>query len=314
MPTLRGINLNLLPVLREIVRKRNLTQAAQALNMSQPAVSESLSRLRHVFDDALLIPEGRGYRVSSLARRIQEVLEPSLAQIERMLMLSDSEELNISDEAGPIRISTADSVVQTFGSEILEDIREIAPALSINFLNYSSNSIQEMLRGEIDFILAPPLTVDDRGVERMLLYEDEFACIVPVDSPVGERLSEEEFWGARHAVYAPLNEIDATLRSTWLQKWGRHEFDAVAVQNMMLLPSVVAAANAIALVPLGFARSVTNLAPIRIVAPPFAMPPIRVHAHWHSSKLHDPLHKWMRQLMARHASLEGDSEHRDQQT
>lgn len=44
--SLRAINLNLLPVLGELLRQRSVTKAAESLNLTQSGVSEALGRLR----------------------------------------------------------------------------------------------------------------------------------------------------------------------------------------------------------------------------------------------------------------------------
>ena len=49
------VDLNLFVVFEAIYCEGNITKAASALNLSQPAVSHSLSKLRHNFDDALFI-------------------------------------------------------------------------------------------------------------------------------------------------------------------------------------------------------------------------------------------------------------------
>ncbi len=57
--SLRAVNLNLLPVLRELLRERSVTRAAEKLHLTQSGVSEALSRLRYHFQDELLVRVGR---------------------------------------------------------------------------------------------------------------------------------------------------------------------------------------------------------------------------------------------------------------
>ena len=73
MGNLRSMNVNLLPILRVPLRHRHVTDAARALNMSQSAVSETLGKLRQMFNDELLLSEDGQITLTALARR----LEPS---------------------------------------------------------------------------------------------------------------------------------------------------------------------------------------------------------------------------------------------
>lgn len=59
---LRSIDLNLLTIFDAVIREENYTRAAENLCMSQPAVSDAVVRLRHLFKDELFVRTGRGVR------------------------------------------------------------------------------------------------------------------------------------------------------------------------------------------------------------------------------------------------------------
>ncbi|HCR79252.1 MAG TPA: LysR family transcriptional regulator, partial [Alcanivorax sp.] len=48
-------DLNLLKYLDVLLREKNVTRAAEQLGITQPAMSNCLKRLRHMFGDPLLI-------------------------------------------------------------------------------------------------------------------------------------------------------------------------------------------------------------------------------------------------------------------
>ncbi|MCZ7080154.1 LysR family transcriptional regulator, partial [Salmonella enterica] len=54
------MDLNLLVTFEALLAEQNVTKAAARLNLSQPAVSAQLNRLREMFDDPLLVPARRG--------------------------------------------------------------------------------------------------------------------------------------------------------------------------------------------------------------------------------------------------------------
>lgn len=59
MKDLRSVDLNLLVDLDALLSMRSVTEAARRLNLSQSAMSGSLSRLRRLFDDPLMVRNGR---------------------------------------------------------------------------------------------------------------------------------------------------------------------------------------------------------------------------------------------------------------
>lgn len=76
--TLRSVNMNLLPVLVELLRSTNVTRAAGRLNLTQSTVSGSLRQLRDIFDDELLVQRGREMVLTEKARRL-------LPEVERIM-------------------------------------------------------------------------------------------------------------------------------------------------------------------------------------------------------------------------------------
>jgi DNA-binding transcriptional LysR family regulator len=80
-----SIDLNLLVVFLRIYKERNLTLAAKSLGVTQPAVSNSLVKLRSKFDDQLFRRAGRGVVPTNKAEEIAAALCPAMKQIEIVL-------------------------------------------------------------------------------------------------------------------------------------------------------------------------------------------------------------------------------------
>jgi len=66
----RGLDLNLLGVFDVLMLERNVTNAARKLNLSQPATSAVLSRLREHFDGELLTSRGKRMFLTAYAERL----------------------------------------------------------------------------------------------------------------------------------------------------------------------------------------------------------------------------------------------------
>lgn len=75
-PQLRMVDLNLLTVFDAVMQEQNITRAAHTLGMSQPAVSNAVSRLKVMFNDELFVRYGRVFSrrrgpISSLAQCVR---------------------------------------------------------------------------------------------------------------------------------------------------------------------------------------------------------------------------------------------------
>ena len=81
---LRSVDLNLLVVLDALLNEHQVTRAAERVGLSQPAMSNALSRLRHIFKDELLVRTASGMRPTPRAETLRETIRPVLRQIERV--------------------------------------------------------------------------------------------------------------------------------------------------------------------------------------------------------------------------------------
>ena len=84
--TLRNVDLNLLIVFNALAEERHLTRAAEKLHMSQPAVSNALSRLRDLFEDDLFVRAPKGMRPTTKAKKLVEPVKTALEIIELQLL------------------------------------------------------------------------------------------------------------------------------------------------------------------------------------------------------------------------------------
>src|SRR5277367_4935636 len=85
---LANLDLNLLVTLRELVRERSVTRAAERLGVTQPAASAALSRLRRHFGDELLIRDRGEYTLTALGAQLAEQVDAVCAAAERLFAAS----------------------------------------------------------------------------------------------------------------------------------------------------------------------------------------------------------------------------------
>ena len=81
---LRSIDLNLLVALDALLGEQHVTRAADRVGLSQPAMSNALSRLRHLFQDELLVRTATGMQATARALELAEPTRQVLRQIERV--------------------------------------------------------------------------------------------------------------------------------------------------------------------------------------------------------------------------------------
>ena len=82
---LASIDLNLFLVFEALMNERNVTRAARAVGLSQPAMSNALARLRRTFNDQLFIRTSGGMLPTSSAQSLFTAIGPALKEMRAAL-------------------------------------------------------------------------------------------------------------------------------------------------------------------------------------------------------------------------------------
>lgn len=182
---LRRLDLNLLVVLRAVLQTRNVTVAAQKLNMSQPAVSRAIGRLRHVFADQLFIKGARGVVATPRAEALADSISKLLHDLDDLL---GSQEFSPSTSNRIFRIATTDygaiavlpSLAAVFAAE--------APNAGIEVLPFSQDTFRRASNGDVDVVLYSDDPVPD-DLQRTILFNETYLSFVRADHPLASRIN-----------------------------------------------------------------------------------------------------------------------------
>src|SRR6056300_615567 len=117
---LRTLDLNLLVILQALLEERQVTRAAERLDMSQPAVSRALARLRKTFDDPLLVKSAQGFDLSTRAESLKPRLNALLKGFAELVAPSEFDPKTATDR---VRIACLDMEGALFLPELLKTMR-----------------------------------------------------------------------------------------------------------------------------------------------------------------------------------------------
>jgi DNA-binding transcriptional LysR family regulator len=298
---LRDINLDLLPVLYELLRTKSVTGTARSFNMTQPAASRALRQLRLVFHDELLVSLGREAR---LTERAESLLEPLARAMEDLdLLLKPAGRFDPATEAVHLVISTADYVTQLL-APILNDIcASEAPNVALEFVERGTRNGTDLT--QIDFMIGPRAFGETFGkrVGRLPLWRDDIVCIAAAsNTAVPDRLTPAQFRTMRYAAFRIDPRIPPEVRAL-LQPTAPLEVAPICtVPNFLVLGAIVRQSDCIALVPRKVARTLEREGRLRIVEISFPRKQLFIDAFW--SPIIDSRRGrvWFRQILARAAA------------
>jgi DNA-binding transcriptional LysR family regulator len=297
---LQSIDLNLLVVFEALMEERNVTRAARRVGLSQPAMSNALTRLRRTFDDALLVRTPSGMKPTAAAQSLIEPVRLALAQLRAAI-----EERPAFDPAASrraFRFLASDYVEVILIAPLAKKLRREAPLSSIRVYR-SANVFQPPSPASLadSFDIAAGFFPDalslDALVRSQVLFEEDNVCIASRDHPsIRGKISIRQYAAASHAAVFYKTEGPGVIDTLLAQK-GLARRVVVQSPHFCGVPFLVSGSDLIATVPRRLAERFARPLGLQVLAVPFAMPPFRLSLLWHQRIDADPAHAWMRALV-----------------
>lgn len=294
---LRTLNLNLLLTLDAVLRHRNLTKAATELDVTQGAVSQSLSRLREFFDDPLLIKAGNGMETTALGEELQANVTAVLHLIDRTILAHET--FDPATANGTLSICLTDMGEFTLLPSLVAQLQKAAPHMDVRTLNLPEERLVDaMATGRIDLAIAGPLG-DVSELKQQKIFEHELVALVHPDCPLPDIVSAAEYVSLPHiALDSPLVKrvyLDITLANLGVERNIK-----VRTANALVQPFLLAdQPNLVATVTRLFAEKIAASTDLRIVRFAFEMPRIPVYQYWHGRFDKHGMTVWLRALIHR---------------
>ena len=266
---IRKIDGALLLVFRDLLVTHNSSLTAERLALSQSAISQSLSRLRSLFNDVLFLRRSHGLDPTPRALELGARVEQLLDGIERLL---DEPAFDPRADKHQFTISAPEHVTAQIVPTLTKRLAVSAPEATLWFKHLpQSDALDALRRYDVDVAIGrfPAPAVHNFTVER--LYEDEFCCVVRRDHPsVGARIGLRQMQTLRYVLAAAPSELTAAE----LEPDTAERFAAAVVVPHWLTALVTAAqTDLVAICPRAFASSQAEPLRLRVVALPGAAVP-----------------------------------------
>jgi DNA-binding transcriptional LysR family regulator len=295
MRDLQRVDLNLLVAFDALMAERAITRAAERVGVGQPAMSASLARLRKLFDDPLLVRDGRVLVPTPVAESLTGPVRQALSLVENALGRRRHFDPAVDEQT--FTILASDYVLLIMLRSLLSDLATEAPNVRINVRPVSEDYADQLRRGQVDLLIFPrQIERSEAALQSADLFTDRFVCAVDVHHPdVGESITLEQFQSL------PYLAFDGGLLPSLAQEQLRtHHVDRaidVTTQSFVVAPLLLRGTRFLALVHERLGRLVAADARVRLIDPPVDLPLITEAMFW-SPRHHDnPAHRWLRQRL-----------------
>ncbi len=294
---IRNVDLNLLVVLNELIELQNTIKVAAKLNLSQPAVSHALKRLRETFNDPLLVRASRGLTPT---RKALELKDPVSAFLKNVEQLFNNAENKFDPQKAKItfRIATTDYMEQVLLPKLITAIENDAPGCTlITRPTLGALPKAELEDGALDLAIAGFYTDLPDNFYFQNLFQDDFVCVARQNHPLFKgKLSLEKYSKAKHILISPQGDMQAKSKAI-LKKNGLTQNFLAGVSSFTSPGWIPPQTDLILTCPRKLATAYQKFLPVKIQETPFNIGKISLIQVWHARHHADPAHVWLRNLI-----------------
>ncbi|CAM3255925.1 LysR family transcriptional regulator [Asticcacaulis taihuensis] len=298
-PDLKDIDLNLLVVLRALLQTRGVSQAAERLGMSQPAVSRSLSRLRRQFGDRLLVKGNRSMMPTLYASELAAPLELLLEQTEAFF--DTKPVFDITSTTRVFRLATTDYGAIAVLPQTLAQMIAQAPLSGLEVVGFGRDTFRMLSEGQIDlaFYSDDPVPTSLRTAD---LFNEDYICLISNNHPLTShiqngRIDMDNYLAYDHALVTVTGGrtgiVDDALRARGLKRR-----IAMWLPYFMTAALLVSRSNLVLTLPRRAAEEAANSFELLKFMPPIELETFGYRMIWHERTQRDGACLWLRNLIS----------------
>jgi len=289
---LSDIDLNLLVTFHHLIVERRVSKVADNLGLTQPAVSNSLARLRRLFGDDLFVRTPAGMVPTPFAEQLAEPVGHALT------MIRDG--LNQQVHFDPFNVKRSLTIGMTdigeivFLPRLLEKLRQEAPGVTLSTVrNQATNLRAEMESGKIDLAIGP-LPELKGGFFKRRLFLQRYVCLFRRGHPLDRRrFTLADFTAAEHLVIVSAGtghgKVDDLLRKAGIERNVR-----LTVPHFVSVGHLLQRLDLVATVTERLADSLVEPFGLTHRPHPVALPDVAINVFWHAKVHRSPIHQWLR--------------------
>ena len=286
-----NLDLNLLVIFDAIMQEQSITAAAQRLSMTQPSVSNAVSRMRHAWGDPLFVKMGRGIRPTPYAAQLWRETGEALHTIRGATV---KERFNIQHTKRVFRIALTDWMADIFWLPLRKIIEQQAPGIDIHAVPYSVNGEQLLLSAEVDMVL-DYYAGSSAHIHSQWLFDNHFVCAMRPDHPLAKKqLGLNEYAQAQHLLFSLSGDASGSV-DTMLKQHNLSRRVAMTVNHCYNLVNLLENTELITTIPLPIIMDSVRQGKIFVTAPPIDIPPGPISMSWHKRHHRDEASLWLRE-------------------
>ena len=286
---LHRIDLNLFAVFGAIYTAGSLTRAADVLCITQPAVSNSLARLRDMLNDPLFVRTGHSMTPTPVAQNIIVPARAALELLRKSVQESHTFDPLIAEKQ--FNFASRDLLEVSILPRLLAHLEDGSPNITLaNFEISRSKVVSEMASGNLDFF-ADASTFTDPHLHKTCIATDRYVVLARKNHPkLKNGLDLETFLNMNH-INVTYRHDGSSAVDVVLDNLGHKRCIKFHSQHFLTVPSALVKTDMVACMPYHLAKHYD----LAMYEMPIDMPAMEYFLYWHVSMNEDHAHRWMRE-------------------
>ncbi|MBD2780063.1 transcriptional regulator LeuO [Xenorhabdus szentirmaii] len=291
---LRSVDLNLLTVFDAVMQMQNITRAAQALGMSQPAVSNAVARLKTMFDDELFVRYGRGIQPTARAKQLFGPLRQALQIVHNEL---PGVGFDPDNSTRMFNLSICSPLDIRLAAQIVGEIKKYSSNIEVVIKTQISDDIEKQLKyQEIEFVISYN-QLDKPEFHNYPLFDDELVLVVSKHHPrISQKITEQQLLEERHAIVALDNPN--SFSKSYYENNGLLRSVSYQGTDLNSVLNIVSQTYLVALAPKWMVEHYSEQLGICSIPLPAGQISCPCYLIWHGSTDRDKGHQWMKSLLS----------------
>jgi DNA-binding transcriptional LysR family regulator len=290
---LHEVDLNLLPALAALLDERSVTGAAIRIHLSQSAMSRSLSRLRRLFNDELLVRTPSGYQLTARAETLRAQLTSLQPDLQRLFL---SEAFDPAEDDRTWRMAGTDYAAETFATSLFAAVRSGSPLSVLRWKAWHPGIFEELEQDDLD--LAFYGSQGPAHLHHEQLFADDFVCVLGRKHRYARRrsLPMDDYVGCSHVVVDVIGGGQPAVEKYLLPK-GTTRTAALTVPYHVAAVRAVYSTDLVATIPRRMVPGTVDPDRCRVLSAPREIAAMDYQMLWHPRNHEDPAHRWLRSMV-----------------
>lgn len=291
---MKNQELTLLYIFDAIMTEGSITRAAERLSMTQPSVSNAVSRMRHAWSDPVFVKKGRQIEPTSFALSLWDQVRGPMHELSRAVTTSN---FDPATSRRKFRVALTDLILDMLWPRLVSRLEAEAPGVDLHAVPYTVEGAHMQLReAHVDLAIGM-LSEHDHSLRSKWLLETGYVLAMREDHPLaGRSVTLEEFLDARHLLISLSGDTHGPVDSA-LDRMGLSRRVAVTVNQYPTIPELLRSSDMITALPEGMLQDAQFREGLWLTRLPLEVETINLYLIWHARHDRDPGLIWMRSLV-----------------